>query len=170
MEATVRLFVDIDGVLADFIAQAKSWGYAKPIEIGQQCKDPELWKIIRKDAYYFAASMCWEKHGKELYVKLASLPLPIIPITHCPGEEWAKGRKFWIECNLPMCGNPLLVPSGDSKAVFCTSKNDLLIDDFAINVEEWRLKGGTAVLWNSDEPERSFGDLDLALKRLGVVC
>jgi hypothetical protein len=166
----VRLFVDIDGVLADFIAQAKSWGYEKPIGVGQQCKDPELWKIINRDAYYFAASMNWEEHGVKLYAKLASLPFPIIPITHCPSEEWAKGRRLWIDCNLPFAEKPLLIPSGDSKAAFCAGKNDLLIDDFASNVEEWRLKGGTAVLWNSDKPEESFADLDLALKNLGVVC
>jgi 5'(3')-deoxyribonucleotidase len=163
-----RIFIDIDGVLADFRSQAKYWGYEKRMENGKMCRDPELWKIINKDPYYFAASMDWEKYGEELYAKLICLFLPVIPITHYPSDEWMRGRILWLECNLPWSEKPILVPTGNSKATFCDGKSDILIDDMPANIEEWRLKGGTAVLWDSEKPEESFANLNLAFENLGV--
>jgi len=164
-----RIFTDVDGVLADFRLQAKDWGYEKLLEQGKMCRDPELWKIINRDPYYFAASMNWEKHGEELYAKLISCRQPVIPITHYPSDEWMRGRILWIQCNLPWSEEPLLVPIGNSKATFCGGKSDILIDDMPASIEEWQLKGGTAVLWDSEKPEESFANLNLAFENLGVV-
>ena len=165
----VKIFLDIDGVMTFFLKQVENWGYKKLIKKGVRHSDPEMWKIINKDPYNFAASMPWENHGERLYMHLINLNLQVIPITHCPNEDWKLGRFFWIGKNMPWCEPPIFIPMNSSKALFCVGKTALLIDDMQVNVNDWRLAGGTAVLWDSAKPEESFASLNLALKDLGVL-
>jgi len=165
----VEFYLDIDEVVTDFCKQAEIMGYKKPIEAGKFCNDPELWEIINKDALNFAATMPWKQKGKILYEILIRYNRPIIPITHCPSEEWKMGRLSWIEQNLTHSQTPIIVPSGSSKATFCKGENSVLIDDIVSNVEEWRVKGGTAILWDWKYPIGSHVLLDLALENLRVA-
>jgi len=165
----VKIFLDIDGVIADFCRQAKDHGYFKSIQKGVRHSDPEMWEIINKDPYSFASTMNWEEHGEELYMFLINFSLRVIPITHCPNASWKAGRFFWIGRNMPWCEPPIFVPMNDSKATFCLGKNALLIDDMQVNVDEWKMAGGTAVLWDSANPKESYAELYVALMDLGAL-
>lgn len=55
------------------------------------------------------------------------------------------GKALWIEKHYPMFSDRLIVTRPD-KSKSCTGKNDLLIDDYELNIERWN-KVGISYKW-----------------------
>ena len=48
----------------------------------------------------------------------------------------------------------------EDKEKFCTGSQDILVDDYEINIEEWTKKGGTGVLFkDAESAEKQLNDI-----------
>lgn len=135
------VFLDLDGVFADFEKRVFDLSGRKPHELGKA-----LWKIIMADKMFFASLEMmpdslhlWEYSKQYKPTFLTGSP---------PGErsqnqkrEWV-AKKFgeeWVTIVLPKRDKPL--HSGPGK---------LLIDDTPANIAAWVEKGGHGILHKGD--------------------
>lgn len=141
------LFVDLDGVLADFDA-----AFAKTF--GGNCRelaDDELWAKINSHPSYFRDIEPFAG-AKEFYGKIEHLE-PII-LTACPKSNYhhvARQKREWVREHLSSDCLILPVAGGSSKPLFMRAPGDVLIDDFERNTDLWEKAGGIPIL------HRDFG-------------
>lgn len=157
-----KLFLDVDGVLADFTTgvctflnkpnpynDLKNRGiYAMEGLLGMTSieflnrLDKHFWAGLMPTVdCYDILSMCEQKFGKE-NICLLTKPTPT------PG--CLEGKLLWIREWLPEYMEQVLIGSGKH---FCASRDAYLIDDHEANCEAFRAHGGNAyllpALWNS---------------------
>ena len=142
----MRLIFDLDGTLADFEGAG---GLSKMSEEGffRNLKPYPLTISTVKRLY---------KAGSEIFILSAYI-----------GTDYCESEKLeWIQEYLPFLPkeNILLVPYGTIKAkafeqAYQTkvTKNDILFDDYKLNLREWIVAGGTAVkCGKSYKPNRDY--------------
>lgn len=161
-----RCFLDIDGVLADWVGgihralrldyDPRYWPYKR---------GPEGWHWYGEIGRTFRATdeLCNFKFWEDLYwtfdghdilrvvlefyapeeITLLTVPMPNIMS--------ASGKIAWVRKNLPEYEYRILVCT-DKKAILATLPDSILIDDGSHNVRDWRAAGGRSVLvprwWN----------------------
>jgi len=153
-----RLYLDCDGVLADFDAgfEEKFETTAKEYEDTLGAK--EFWKAIRQDLNFFG-TLPLMPDAIELYVAVAQLR-PVI-LTGCPFGNWAEHQKFgWRDKHFP--GVPMVTCLSRNKRNFC-QPGDILVDDITKYQHLWEEAGGTFILHTSAESTIN------QLKVLGVI-
>lgn len=170
MAAINKIFVDMDGIVADFVQAALNIHKKKnPWEENHKHKGKydidqiwgmtlsEFWGPINAEEYFwhnllktpeadelmelFEALKLTEKY-KSLQIYFASAPTPH---AHC-----YSGKFHWIQTYYPKFYNHLILTK--HKHLYA-AKDALLIDDSDRNVNEFRKAGGKAILfprhWNS---------------------
>ena len=153
-----RLYLDCDGVLADF-----DTGFTDKFETdSQEFEDThgakEFWKLIRNDLNFFGTLPPMEG-AYTLYNAVKHLR-PII-LTGCPFGNWAEHQKFgWRDKHFP--GVPMVTCLSRNKRSFC-QPGDVLVDDLEKYRDLWEGAGGTFVLHTSAESTIA------QLKILGVI-
>lgn len=150
-----RLFVDMDGTLAAFrkvtaLEELYERGYfsgLRPQEnvvtaIRRLARDPSV----------------------QVYVLSAALF-----DSHYALDE----KNSWLDRYLPELGREqrIFVPCGESKALYISSHlcpEDILLDDYTVNLEDWRMHGGTGVklLNGINHTRRSWDGARLSMARL----
>lgn len=161
-----RLFLDIDGVLADFTTgvhrklgidyDPKRW----PYKVG-----PEGWDFHNEIGMSFAelSALCdfefweslpWHYDGRDIlgvllrYCTIDEITLLTTPMPHYMS---ASGKMAWLEKNLPAYKWRTLICSA-KKEILAPLPGSILIDDCQRNVDAWEKAGGTAILvprpWN----------------------
>lgn len=146
---TPRLYLDLDGVFADFDAHyAALFGhYHKAIP------DDELWgKINAAPSFFRDMPMCPESYGFFLDVKrryMWGTFGDIAVLTACPKSNYAhvaRQKREWVREHLHPSLTVLPVAGGSSKPLFMHDKGDILIDDFERNTSAWEAAGGRSIL------------------------
>lgn len=150
-----RLFVDMDGTLAAFrkvtaLEELYERGYfsgLRPQEnvvtaIRRLARDPSV----------------------QVYVLSAALF-----DSHYALDE----KNSWLDRYLPELGREqrIFVPCGESKALYISSHlcpEDILLDDYTVNLEDWRMHGGTGIklLNGINHTRRSWDGARLSMARL----
>lgn len=150
-----RLFVDMDGTLAAFrkvtaLEELYERGYfsgLRPQEnvvtaIRRLARDPSV----------------------QVYVLSA-----VLFDSHYALDE----KNSWLDRYLPELGREqrIFVPCGESKALYISSylcPEDILLDDYTVNLEDWRMHGGTGVklLNGINHTRRSWDGARLSKARL----
>jgi len=136
-----KIYVDMDGVLADF-----DKGYEDLTGITTKEADkkgPEsFWEPISKAGAKFWITLKWMPDGKQLwdYVKKYNPELLSAPSRE---ESSRMGKRVWVKRELP--GTKLILKSADRKQELA-SPNSILIDDREKNIEQWRKAGGIGIL------------------------
>lgn len=136
-----KIYVDMDGVLADF-----DKGYEDLTGITTKEADkkgPEsFWEPISKAGAKFWITLKWMPDGKQLwdYVKKYNPELLSAPSRE---ESSRMGKRVWVKRELP--GTKLILRSADKKQEFALP-NSILIDDREKNIEQWRNAGGIGIL------------------------
>lgn len=151
-----QIFIDVDGVLADFCgATLKRLGirpdFAWPVGIYRMdlalgCPEPEIWRAI---------------DDVEFWSTLDVLPMARDLVRTLAGH--GRARFCTSPSALPECGGAKArwlrerfgdITDASERSVLvmhdkwlCAGPRRLLVDDHAWNVEQWRLCGGRAVLW-----------------------
>lgn len=155
----MNIFVDIDGVLANFVDAA--------LRI-HQCKNP--WQTNPKNLGHYdlpnllamTPNEFWEPtNNHEFWANLAVLqdglslinfleenfPEDKIYLATAPtlSEFCSSGKHEWVAKNFPRYTRKLFI--GAAKEVFATIPGALLIDDADVNVSKFVSSGGKAILW-----------------------
>ena len=153
-----QLFLDCDGVLADFDA-----GFVNLTGVsGQEYEDQHgaqvFWRRIEQVRDYFEY-LPLMAGAMELFDAVAHLR-PII-LTGCPRGDWAAPQKMrWRDRRFP--GVPMVTCASINKVHYC-QPGDVLVDDFIKHRQKWVDGGGVFVV------HTSASDSIQQLKDLGVI-
>ena len=165
----VRVYFDLDGVMADFDRGVRELCGAEPVDQSCATKEQEtaLWDAVRKvDHFYDKLELLpgakemfdtvYEMYGDRVEI-LSGIPKPHRKIAFA-GED----KTAWV--------HRVLNPDIKVNIVFKEEKlqkshgpEDILIDDLARNINDWNEKGGNGILHRSVEGTMA------RLKELGVL-
>lgn len=149
-----RLFVDLDGVGADFdVGYHRLFGHW-PWEV----EDNEMWDNIRSADKFFENLPVMDGFLDAIneFVFLGWEPAFL---TACPDHDYknvAEQKHAWVKRNVPHDLMVIPVVKGKHKARFLQNPGDILIDDFHKNITPWCEVGGVGILhtdWNTSLEE-----------------
>ena len=144
-----RIYVDMDGVLCDFIAQSKK----ATGKIFTQDKAKEYWPIIKRTPRFWS-DMPWMPGGKQLwnYIKQYN---PHILSAYTPEDpNCIPGKRTWLRKNVRISSNRVNLVRRVEKQKFAM-KSDMgrapaiLIDDFPRNIDQFKAAGGMGIVHTS---------------------
>ncbi len=152
-EDKYNIYVDMDGVLCDFLKSASK-------VTGYDIDDFQDWGKIRKNAWSMVAdegikfwsNLNWNKGGKKLWTYIAKYNPSILsahPIAHENKQYAIAGKSKWVSDHLWDVNKVHLV-RGIDKQKFATP-NSILIDDYKRNVKQWISKGGIGIVHTTTE-------------------
>jgi 5'(3')-deoxyribonucleotidase len=156
MEQKYHLFIDMDGVLTDFIK-----GYheltGKDIS-GEYHNNDDFWDPINKAGYDFWINLKWKEDGKKLW-KYIEKYNPTVLSAPSKKDDSRVGKHDWIKRELP--GVHLILRTAKNKKEFA-APDSILIDDLKDNVDSWKEAGGIGILHTSaDDTIKKLKDLKL---------
>ena len=183
----MRVFLDVDGVLADFTMGAhrkmgidldyNNWPYPKGPEgwDWQHCLGMTFEELSEICDFEFWKGLPWTSDGRDIlrvilkFVEQGNITLLTTPMPHVMS---ASGKMAWIEKNLPAYKWHTLISSG-KKDILAGVPDSILVDDSQNNVDAWRGVGGKAVLvprrWNNRWPEVNTASISVELQ-LEALC
>ena len=136
----MQLFLDCDGVLADFDAGARKVLGLSPQQFEQRHSKREFWKRIAR-APDFYATLPELPDARQLFDAVKHLN-PII-LTGLPLGNWAAPQKVrWAAEHFP--GTRIITCMARDKYRHMTGR-DVLVDDRADHRSKWEDAGGTFV-------------------------
>lgn len=136
----MQLFLDCDGVLADFDRGAEAVLGAPPRVFEKRHGLPAFWKRLAK-APDFYGTLPLLPGARRLFDAVAHLD-PVI-LTGCPMGGWAEGQKVrWAAQHFP--GTPIITCMARDKRRHA-SPGDVLVDDTLKHRHLWEEAGGTFV-------------------------
>jgi 5'(3')-deoxyribonucleotidase len=164
--ANTKIYLDMDGVLADFFAEyAKMAGVNDYRSIPPASAYPTLDKMVGTDFFRKLPKF----PTTDALVKLALKYVKHYNICSSPLRNdyanSAKWKKLWIKENLnPQPAEIIITPNKESHAVNSDGSPNILIDDRGVNIVAWRSRGGIGIKYQADEDS-----LDLVARGLAHV-
>lgn len=142
-----QLFVDMDGVLADFDRGFSKHFAITPGEYQEQWGETRFWASVVSTEGFFADLPVIP--GAREFMAWAEGLRPII-LTGLPrsGDRPYREKSDWCRRCFP--GVPLIGTASRLKHLYCR-KGDLLIDDRKDNVERWVEAGGKGFLFTGPD-------------------
>lgn len=134
-----RIYLDCDGVLADFDSAAhKLFGMT-----GEQYEDKygskQFWTKLEGANFFLDLPLMPD--AQELYEGVKHLNPTIL--TGCPRGEWAQPHKvLWARKHFPLV--PVITVKSINKNLYCVP-GDILVDDITRYRDRWLEKGGIYV-------------------------
>ncbi len=169
MKTIEKIFLDMDGVLADFNLGVSKLCGIESISQDALDRDPRadaaMWAKIREVEHFYdslelmpgAKEMFDELYGKygDRCEILTGIPRPQRGIQNA-GEDKIK----WVRRLLSEDIKINIVLRAE-KPKYCTGKGCILIDDLKSNIRNWENAGGTGILHvNPEETMRLFRETD----------
>lgn len=142
-----RIFIDLDGVMADFDVHFRNLFDCDPPSKSGGIKDEEMWKLIHGHGEFFITMPLFDG-AKEFFDAFAQRGFdPIILTAASKGHyhEMARQKRIWVREHLTTEHLILPVWGSASKTLFMHAPGDILIDDFEKNCKRWTDAGGTAI-------------------------
>lgn len=156
----VEVYVDMDGVLADFFSEYAKLAGVKPNKFGKHDyrsippakTDPTLDKMIGTD--FFARLLKFPTADKLLSIVVDAAGSYNICSSPLRGdhEGSAKYKKIWIENELSLQPKQIFIVT--KKAKYAKNANgmpNVLIDDRSDNITAWEAAGGIGIKYQADE-------------------
>jgi hypothetical protein len=145
----MTLFLDMDGVLADFDTKA-----GQVLETDNHYKldwvwgSGEYWKRINERAPDFFQSMAPMPDMKLLMAVVTRFnPWVLTALPKTNGAEVEKQKRWWLN-NYLGHGIPMIACETKEKPNYC-QPGDVIVDDRAVNKAAWEAKGGIYILHTS---------------------
>lgn len=136
----MQLFLDCDGVLADFDARVEALLGLPPKPAIDRMGLSEFWAKLQSVPDFYA-TLPLMPDARELFDAVAHLR-PVI-LTGCPRGGWAERQKEkWVATHFP--GTPIITCMAVNKRSHCTP-GDVLVDDTDRFRPLWEKAGGTFV-------------------------
>ena len=131
------LFLDCDGVLADFDAGARKLLGMSPAEFEAMHGKGGFWRQLAKaDNFYGKLPLMGD--GRELFDAVKHLEPTVL--TGLPIGKWAAPQKLeWVEAHFP--GTPVITCMARDKVKYMTA-GDVLVDDQERHRHLWDEAGG----------------------------
>lgn len=143
MKQKYKIYVDMDGVLTDFI---KGYHELTGIDIsGSFHDDPKFWEPINREGYRFWINLDWTKDGKKLWNYIEKYNPEILSAPSRENDSRV-GKHDWVKRELP--NTHLILRTAEHKIEFATP-HSILIDDLSKNIENWTKAGGIGILHTS---------------------
>ena len=146
------VYVDMDGVIADFARAAAEIGFPVPPGDKVNPNDDAMWEKINslgRDKFF--ANLNWTPDGKKLwdYVNNNFLNIKILTAlgqTDKKDGMTSKGKKTWLHRNIPMLNEKdiIMVPNKHAKRHYARP-GDIIIDDTKVVIDGWERKGGIGI-------------------------
>lgn len=135
-----QLFLDLDGVLADFDAGAEALLKMPPATFQERYGPGAFWKkLASAPDFYGSLPLLSDAHELVDAVKHVD---PII-LTGLPIGKWAEPQKrAWVERHFP--GLQVITTQARYKSKYC-SPGDVLVDDRERYADDWRAAGGVFI-------------------------
>ena len=153
-----RIYLDMDGVMADFDrAYLERFGV-----MPRDHEDKIVWANIDGCGDFFR--MIKPCPGALFFYGSIKHLSPTI-LTACPKTNYHKAaqhKREWVHTHLGKDVQVLPVMGGTNKPLFMHAPGDILIDDYRRNTEAWTAAGGVAILHRSWDA--TYGELFDALK------
>lgn len=148
------IFLDLDGVMADFDLHLKTEG--KREENGKT-----KWDALDEAWWTTMPPVSGARDFYDTVKSLATVKFLTAPVL---SEECFSGKAIWIQRFLPEKGKNALLdliicPSKDKH--FLAKSNHILVDDRQNNVDDWNKAGGIGILFD--------GDFSAVLKQIETV-
>ena len=163
--ANTKIYLDMDGVLADFFAEyAKLAGITSGNyrDIPPAKADPTLDKMIGTDFFLRLPKFPTADNLVKLvlsYGKVYNICSSPLRGDHKNSEHW---KREWIKKNLtPQPTEIIITGQKERHAVNADGSPNILIDDRGTNIVAWRARGGIGIKYQADEDS-----LDLVKKAL----
>ena len=156
MVRPLHLFLDVDGVLADFDAHVAAMFEASPRELG----DDRLWPLVEGLAEFWTSIPL--KAGAMDIWAVARKHDPIF-LTGCPRtgfDRAAAHKREWLRRHFGEV--PVITCFSRDKARHLKAPGDILVDDRIANIKRWEKAGGRGI-WYRDA-EQTVRDLRQALR------
>jgi len=154
-----RIYLDCDGVLADFDRAFIDLFGHKPRDYEAEHGTTKFWESIPAKNPQFYRNLPVMPGAIELFGKVHHLR-PVI-LTGCPRGGWAEPQKLaWAAEHFP--GTPMVVCQSRSKRDYCLP-GDVLIDDWLKYRDLWEAAGGIFVHYTTVDEALA------ALQELGVL-
>ena len=139
----MQLFIDCDGVLADFEARARIILH-EDVNVALRRDEESVWEILRRAEIFRHLQV--REDGRKLFLAIRHLN-PII-LTGCPPGGWAAQQKRdWAEERFH--GVQILTCASKDKRDFMQNSGDILIDDYRKYRGLWEDAGGIFILYRS---------------------
>jgi hypothetical protein len=151
--AAPKLFLDCDGVLADFDAGARAvLGGLTPAQFEARYSKREFWKRLARTSDFYA-NLPLMPDAEQLFDAVAHLRPTIL--TGLPLGTWAAPQKVaWAERHFP--GTPIITCMARDKVRYM-QPGDVLVDDRADHRSKWEDAGGIFI--THEKAERSIAAL-----------
>lgn len=157
----MTLYLDLDGVLADFDkAAGDRMGTDNIYRYEFVWGTKKFWEKINADEFFFADLEPMED-AYDLLEAVGHLNPTIL--TALPSENFetiAEQKRNWVSQHIG--GYNVITCFTKDKPDYC-KRGDILIDDRAVNRDAWIAKGGTYIIHTT--ARRTIG----ALKALGII-
>lgn len=142
-----KLFLDCDGVLADFEAGAKAaLGGMTPAQFEARHSRREFWKRLAATPEFYA-TLRLMPDAQTLFDAVAHLRPTIL--TGLPLGNWAAPQKVaWAEAHFP--GTPIITCMARDKVQYMES-GDVLVDDREDHRSKWEDAGGIFIAHKNAE-------------------
>lgn len=143
------VYVDMDGVLADF-----DRGFQEISGLSHDAvSDEELWAAI--EAYgkvKFFSGLPWMDGGKELwnFVTQNFLHIKILSAlgkSDKTNKQSTQGKTAWLRHHLPnLHSDDIILVENKHRKRHYSKPGDIIIDDTPVVIQEWDKKGGIGIL------------------------
>jgi hypothetical protein len=135
------LFLDLDGVLADF-----DGGFPRIFGVDHRhIGEAEMWEHIKKRPDFFAELEPFPG-AVEFFHSVA--PLSPMILTAAPKSDYmnaARAKMAWVRAHIDYRVPVLPVMGGSNKPAFIQRPGDVLVDDYGRNCDLWADAGGLAI-------------------------
>jgi len=153
--ANTKIYLDMDGVLADFFAEyAKLAGVksGKYRDIPPASQDPTLNKMVGTDFFYRLPKFSTADNLIQLVLSYApTYNICSSPLRgdHANSEQW---KREWIKKHLsPQPKEIIITGMKERHAVNAGGSPNILIDDRGSNILKWQARGGIGIKYQADE-------------------
>tara|TARA_B100000683_G_C12082649_1_gene387528 strand:- start:32 stop:559 length:528 start_codon:yes stop_codon:yes gene_type:complete len=165
-ESEYKVYLDMDGVVADFDKRFEDLSGMKPREFEEKYGKSKFWDFIdEENKISFWVGIPEMDGAKKLvdYVKKYNYELLTAPSVK---KQSYLGKILWVRNHSDLLGGKPRINFKKAKEKHEVkselTKNDILIDDRADTISRWEAKGGTGIVYSS--ADQVINDL----KKLGL--
>ena len=174
LETTVKtpiLYVDMDGVLADFygpfnsMAGVKSWNDASKDTVSAVLK-----QITKQDDFWINLAVLPDV--PQLMSAIKSLfggEYKLLSKAIASDPNAVAQKKQWAQKNLsPQPNETIIMPATSDKGIYARQSDgtaNILIDDFGVNIAKWRKAGGIGVQHKTGSISSTIDQLKSAISK-----